>query len=111
MKKAALRMLDFILISSILTFFYIRAFYGHGRDPIPSELARWRNVCFLLTLVSIGVLPFRVKSYPALANYILFNRNGKKRSSIIIPLLSMLSVIFCSIFIIRVAVLLLGKAG
>lgn len=111
MKKAALCLLDVVLIFAILAFFYIRAFYGHSGYTISSEMAHWRNLCFVLALLAIFILPFRVKSYPALGNYIMSNRKGEKRSALIFPLLSMLSVIFGSILIIRIVVLLAGKAG
>ncbi|WP_124891861.1 hypothetical protein [Burkholderia sp. Bp9090] len=103
MKKIALHLMDAALVSAVLFFYYVRAFYGHGRAPISTQMAHWRDACFVLTLIAMFVIPFRVKkSYPSIYNFATFNAKGERRKTIFIPLLTMITIIIGTVAIIRI---------
>lgn len=104
MKKLALYMMDAALVSAVLFFYYVIAFYGHGRAAISNQMAHWRDVCFVLTLVAMFVIPFRLKSYPSLYNFVMFDSHGERRKTIFVPLVGMVSIIIGTVAIIRIFV-------
>ncbi|WP_174913491.1 hypothetical protein [Burkholderia diffusa] len=104
MKNIALRLMDATLVLAVLSFFYIRVVYGHGRTPISIQIAHLRDICFALTLVAMFAIPIRIKSYPAIYNFIEFNTKGEKRKTIIVPLIAMIAIILGTVVIIRIFV-------
>ncbi|WP_155741728.1 hypothetical protein [Burkholderia territorii] len=105
MKKIALHLMDAALVSAVLFFYYVCAFYGHGRAPISIQMAHWRDVCFALTLVAMFAIPFRVKkSYPSIYNFATVNAKGERRKTIFIPLLTMIAIIIGTVTIIRILI-------
>ncbi|NIF42438.1 hypothetical protein F3J14_16410 [Burkholderia sp. Tr-862] len=105
MKKIALYLMDAALVSAVLFFYYVRAFYGRGRLPMSTQMAHWRDVCFVLALIAMFVIPFRaVKSYPAIYKFVTFDANGERRKTISIPLVAMIASIIGAVVIIRIFV-------
>lgn len=105
MKKFALHLMDAVLVSAVLFFYYVQAFYGHGRAPISTQMAHWRDVCFALVLIAMFVLPFRVmRSYPSIYKFSTFNSKGKRRKTIFIPLLTMITIVIGTVVIVRIFV-------
>jgi hypothetical protein len=109
MKRIAGYGLDAFLIVCLLVFFYFHAF-GNSRN-IPPWSSVWGNIRLLLAILAMLTLPFRVKRYPNVSHFIMFDGAGGRRKTIIFPLLWMLVIIFGSLVILRTLVKLLEPAG
>jgi len=96
---------DFIFLLSLLMFFYFHAFNKEQAGT------NWRIADFVLALLAIIVLPFRVKAHPRLSNYVLYDGKGERRKTLIIPLASMLLVLFGFIVAARIAFRLFEMTG
>ena len=101
--------LDAVLIVCLITFFYSHAFEkGKIVSPLVSG---WHTANFVIALLAVFVLPFRLKKYPNLNRFISYDRAGDRRKTIAVPLIWMMLFIFGSIVALRVVVKLFELAG
>lgn len=109
MKRIAGYGLDAFLILCLLMFFYFHAF-SNSRN-IPPWSSGWGNIRLLLAILAMVTIPFRVKRYPNVSHFIVFDSAGSRRKTIIAPLFWMLVIIFGSLIILRTLVKMLDSAG
>ncbi|MFM0158746.1 hypothetical protein [Paraburkholderia sediminicola] len=108
MKKTIDNAIDIALALVVLVFLY---FHGFVDDKHATGIAA-RYVCIRLifALIALCILPFRAKRYPRVVNFILFDGEGNRRTTIIFPGVCFVMLVLALLFTADLFILFLHSA-
>jgi hypothetical protein len=83
MKRVIWSVFDASMIGVIVFALYFH-FFIDSKRAVGGE-ARLIYLRLFLLVLAVAILPFRAKYHPRIVNFALFDRSGKRRSSLFVP--------------------------